>query len=310
MAENFITPPPLRPGDTIAVISPASVVKRQYVDGAAAKLRALGFEVRLMPGVNAAPCGSYASTEEQRLDDICDALSSPDIKAILCSRGGYGAVHLLPHIPLSLVRDNPKWLIGFSDISALHALFTLSGVVSLHAPMARHIAEAAPDDIPLRYMLDILQGATSVTYTHPAAPGSVEGEAAGRLVGGNLAVLEGLAATPFDIFDTSDPLILFIEDVGEAIYRTERMLWRLHLSGVLHRVGGIILGQFTETRPDANFPTTEAMIRTRFKQWGIDKVPVAVGFPVGHVPLNLPMPVGARVSLKVADEKSTLTITL
>lgn len=304
-----ITPSPLRPGDKIAIFAPATTVKREYVEGAAEMLSREGFSVEIMPSALGPSDGSYAASFDTRLADLRKALADPEVKCILCARGGYGCNRLLPHIPTEEIRQNPKWIIGFSDISALHALWLTAGVKSLHAPMAKHLTILPSDDPSTSALLAILRGERRIDYKIPPTPYNRPGTATGRLQGGNLAVLNGLAATPYDILTAApgERVILFIEDISEAIYAVERMLVRLYMSGFMHRIAGLIVGQFTEYRPDLNFPSMEAMIDTFLSRCHITGIPVAFNFPTGHVDLNLPLIEGEEVTLKVTELGVTLT---
>lgn len=306
-----ILPAPLRPGDTVAILSPASAVDTAFIDGAEARLAALGYKPRVMPHARGRH-GSYAAPAADRLADLLAALTDPEVRAIVCSRGGYGCVHLLPHIPPGLVAANPKWLVGFSDISALHALWLHAGVVSLHASMTRHLAGAPDGDPALTALLDILTGASAPQYTVAPHPLNRTGSAEGRLAGGNLAVLNSLAATPYDILPPPGhgaDTIFFIEDVSEAIYAVERMLLRMAMAGAFSRAAGVVFGRFTEYRPDANFADMEAMIAARILPLIPAGVPVALHFPTGHIGhANLPLPSGAPARLTVTPADTTLAI--
>lgn len=301
----MIFPHPLKEGDTVAILSPASRVKAEYVEGAAANLEAIGFRVRIMPHAIGEPCGSYAASEEARLCDFRDAWADPEVKAILCSRGGYGCVHLLEGLTDSLLQTTPKWLVGFSDVSALHARLQKAGIASIHGSMARYIAEDISVARTLKEML--CSPAPSFEYKVPSGGFySRPGKARGRLKGGNFAVLSHLTGTASDIF-AGEGDILFIEDISEAIYATERMLWQLHLTGALKRAAGLVIGAFTESSADANYPDTQSMIYDRLSQWGyLDKMPVAFNFPVGHIPENIPLIEGAEVELSCFGDYSIL----
>lgn len=295
-------PKPLHIGSKIALITPATVVREEFVAGAEAILRRRGYEPVRMPNFKVGGDGSFAGSEADRVADILAALTDTQIDAIWCGRGGYGTVQLIGKIPKSVVRENPKWIIGFSDISALHAMLYKNGVMSLHAPMLRRLAKAAEGDYVVDSIFDILEGKPEVTYETEWHPLSVPGVATGTLVGGNLSVLTDLAATPFDLFAANAPedRILFFEDVAESISRVERKLWRLRLSGLLGRVKGIIVGQFTAYEPNANFPDMESMISHYFREWNVN-VPVAFNFPVGHDDYNLPLVIGAQATLEVGN---------
>ena len=299
--QSIIYPPALMPGDTIAIISPATTVKEEYVLGAERRLQELGYKVRIMPGTLGPTDGSYASSAERRLKDLQGAIADADIKAIFCARGGYGAVHLLEQFDAETLRRNPKWLIGYSDISALHAMMRRAGVASIHAPMAKHLSIEPEDDAAINALLQILRGNDSLTYNLDAHPYNVCGEASGELRGGNLAVLAGLIGTEFDMLtpDEEEDVVLFIEDISEAIYSTERMLYNLHLNGGLRRIKALIVGQFTETRADKNFESTHSMIHSLLKRLGYGDLPVVFDFPVGHVSHNMPMIEGAQCHIKI-----------
>lgn len=323
-------------GDLIEIVTPATEVRNCYIDGAVNELKRQGFRVKVAEHARGLRCGTYAATDAERLADLRDALLNPEVKAILCARGGYGCVHLLSEELQTLLAENPKWLIGFSDVSALHALWLKAGVPSLHCSMAKQLAMFNPatqgglnEDIHLfdspndeefehlkastRAMLALLLGAFDMTYTEPASPqfNRNPGKASGEIVGGNLAVLSGLAATPWDILDAEylRGKILFLEDVGEKIYRVERMMKRLQLSGALDSIAGLVLGSFTDYKSDRNFESMEEMLLARLSEWGV-KCPIGIGFPIGHTHHNLPIIEGARATLEVSPFETRLTLKL
>lgn len=275
--------------------------------GAERMLRECGYEAEVFPGALGPANGTYAASHESRVADLRQALTDPGVKAILCARGGYGCVHLLPEIPVEMVRENPKWIIGFSDVSALHALWHKAGVMSIHSPMAKHLTLEDKDDECSRMLLSILDGADP-EYEFTGHPFNREGVAEGILRGGNLAVLNGLAGTPYDILEVEEgeDVILFIEDISEAVYAVERMLMRLVLSGSLQRLKGLIVGQFTDYKEDRNHGTMERMIDSLLRRHGIDSFPVVFNFPVGHVRENFPLIEGREVILSVSSYSFSL----
>lgn len=299
-------PSKINSGERIAILSPASVVDSVYIDGAAEFLRLEGFEPVIMPHAKGPAHGSYAASDSERLNDLISAYTDPGIKAILCARGGYGCNHLLAVFDKHIIAANPKWLIGFSDISALHCLSLKSGVMSLHAPMAKHLSRMPHDDVSSQSLMKILKEGLALEYEVPGNPLSRPGRAEGTLVGGNLAVINGLADTPIDPLNIPGPKILFLEDISEAIYSVERMLIRLILSGRLNEVEAIIFGQFTEYKSDRNFQDMETMISSLFSQPYAPKMPLALGFPSGHTDYNLPLVLGARVCLET--EKNSIRL--
>lgn len=297
--KSLTFPSPATPGSTIAIIAPASIVNPDYVYDAQKRIEAAGFKVRIMPHVLGPADGSYAAHAAKRLDDFRSAWEDPEVSVVLCARGGYGCVHLLDDISDDLLQTSPKWLIGFSDVSVLHARLAAAGIASLHGAMAKYIASPNRGNDILEALLSVVCAEQpSMDYTLPASP--YNGRrccAKGLLKGGNLAVLSHLMSTPYDMF-AGDDTVLFIEDISEAIYATERMLWQMKLSGALAKCRGIIVGSFTETAADRNFTDTAAMIHRRFGEWGVlESIPVVFDFPVGHTFENVPLIQGASVSI-------------
>lgn len=289
--ESFVYPQPLVKGDTIAIISPASKIDPDLVEGAKLHLKRQGYQVRVMPHANGRS-GSYSATADERLEDFTDAYSDPAVRAILCSRGGYGCVHLLERAGRLDLTSDPKWLIGFSDVSALHALMASKGIVSIHGSMAKALAFHNETFPPNTALMSILNGELcSIEFN--ADPMNHHGTATGRIVGGNLAVIQALAGTRFDIF--SKESILFIEDIAEPIYKVERILYQLRLSGVLQGLSGLIFGEFTEYQPDQNHKTMEDMIAPMVEDLNC---PVVFHAPIGHIDGNMPVIHGATVVLR------------
>jgi muramoyltetrapeptide carboxypeptidase len=292
----LITPLPLQPGDTVAIISPASIVDPLRIQGACRALEQWGFTPRVMPHA-AGHRGTYAGSMEERLADLRQALDDHSVRAILCSRGGYGAVHLLGHVE----PQRPVWLIGFSDISALHALWHHCGFRSIHGSMAKHLAEFPLDDLPNRSLHAILTTGQQPTYSFAAHKLNRCGSVTGELVGGNFAVLADLIGTPYDLLLADK--VLFIEDISEPIYKVERILHQLRLSGTLGRLRGLIVGQFTDYHPNANHFDMEAMIADITAPYAY---PIAFNAPIGHVDGNLPIIEGSTITFTVAPGTVTL----
>lgn len=299
---NLVFPEALRKGDKIAIVSPASCVKEEFVAGAVVRLLERGYNPVVMPHATNCVDGSYAAPLQDRLQDITEAILDKDVKAILCARGGYGCVHLLSGLPAEMIALNPKWIIGFSDVSALHALWLTAGVASIHGPMAKHLATEPADDLYTEALFNILESGGEFDYTVSSLRHTGEGSWRGILRGGNLAVLNGLAGTPYDTLNVKDneDVILFFEDISEPIYAVERMLMRLYYTGSLQRAKGLIFGQFTDYKPDRNHENMEEMIFKLLSRLGIiDRIPVVSGFPTGHVKENYPVTEGARVELEI-----------
>lgn len=288
----MLYPSPLKKGDKIAICSPAGPIAPENVEGAAKVLRDQGWEVVVMPhtlGKN----GQYSGTDDERFADLRDALLDPSIRAVICSRGGYGVVHLMDRLEKLPLADDPKWVVGFSDISALHAMLQRKGVASIHGSMTSHI-KLGPDDPDNAALFSILRGERPA-YSFPAHDYDRPGIATGTLLGGNLAVLAELINTPYDILRPDS--ILFIEDIAEPIYKIERIMYQLRLSGVLKSIRGLIVGQFTDYKPNENYKDMETMIRDMVAPYSY---PVAFGAPIGHVDHNIPVIEGAKITLKVS----------
>ena len=303
--KSIFYPSPLKKGDKVAFISPASAVKEEYVLGAMERFMERGYQPVLMPYALGHESGSFAASKGDRLMDLFDALEDPEYKAIFCNRGGYGCAQLLINFSYDMISRNPKWLIGFSDISALHAMWYSSDIASIHGPMAKHLCTLPADDPCTEALFDMLENGGRFDYTVAPHEYNREGKVTGTLRGGNLAVLNDLSATCYDILDLKEGeqeegVILFFEDIAEPIYKVNRMLWRLILSGSLTRVKGIIFGQFTEYRPDKNYATMEDMIHELVEFSVIPHdIPIAYNFPVGHTDLNYPLTEGAKVEFEV-----------
>lgn len=285
-------PSALAKGDKIAICSPAGAIKPEVVEAAVPVLEEQGWVIEVMPnalGHN----GSYSGTDDERFSDLEAAFANPEVKAILCARGGYGLVHILDRLARLPIADNPKWVIGFSDVSALHALMASKGVASIHSSMCSGIGRGAEDE-DNKALFDILRGQRPV-HIFDSHQYDRQGIATGTLLGGNVAVLAELISTPYDILRPDT--ILFIEDIAEPIYKIERILYQLKLNGVLGKLRGLVVGQFTDYKPDDNYADMESMIRDMVAQYDY---PVAFNVPVGHVDHNIPLIESAKVTLKVS----------
>ena len=293
-------PTPLKTGDTIAVISPSSVPDSATVAKGCATLRSWGY----VPVVGAHALSSYhgfAGTADERATDLLWALRNPSIKAIICSRGGDGAVQVLQRIPLKEFRNHPKWIMGFSDVTALHSAEVAAGVMSIHSSMCDGIAMRGERDSVNMILRKLLQGELP-TYQAPAHPLNQQGEATGILVGGNFSVFCGLAGSEYDFLNRADEgLILFIEDTDESMTKVDRMLHQLEIRGVLSKLNGIIVGHFSKYKsPENGFADMYEMLHEYLQYYHI---PVCYDFPVGHHSgKNYPMVEGCRVNLKVGQD--------
>ena len=298
--QRSVMPTPLKTGDTIAVISPSSVPDSATVAKGCATLRSWGY----VPVVGAHALSSYhgfAGTADERATDLLWALRNPSIKAIICSRGGDGAVQVLQRIPLNEFRNHPKWIMGFSDVTALHSAEVAAGVMSVHSSMCDGIAMRGERDSVNMILRKLLQGELP-TYQAPAHPLNQQGEATGILVGGNFSVFCGLAGSEYDFLNRADEgLILFIEDTDESMTKVDRMLHQLEIRGVLSKLNGIIVGHFSKYKsPENGFADMYEMLHEYLQHY---QIPVCYDFPVGHHSgKNYPMVEGCKVNLKVGQD--------
>lgn len=292
-------PPSLQLNDKVVILSPAGKIDRLVVEDTVNVFK----EWRLQPEIADHALGErgrFSGSVTARLSDLQQAFDDPNIRLIFCSRGGYGLVHLLPNLNFSVIRRFPKWVVGYSDITALHAALQYHGLLSIHGPMAAHFSLEGSENISVRYTKSILAG-QSVCYTIPVKPGETfnrTGVARGRLFGGNLSVFCSIMGSRYA--RVPDKGILFIEDTGEAPYRVDRMIHQLKLAGVFERVSGVIVGQFTEYEEDDTMcASLYELIRNAVKEYAF---PVAFHFPVGHVKLNFPLIMGAVTELEVGRD--------
>jgi len=299
---RMVIPRALRLGDRVAVVSPSSSPSEKTVKEGCDILRQWGYVPVVGPHALNEWHG-FAGTADERAADLRWALTDSTISAIMCTRGGDGAVQLLTRIPAADFRRQPKWLIGFSDITALHSAMVQAGVMSIHGSMLHAISAQEGKDsvsIMLRRMLQGELPAYHVAHHELDQPGSAEG----LLVGGNFSVLCGLAGSPYDCLSRRDPLILFIEDTDEEMTKVDRMLHHLEVRGILHRLKGIIIGHFTGYKhPKNDFDDMYQMLHAYLRDLDI---PVCYAFPTGHKRPNLPLIEGCRVRLNVTPQGTDL----
>lgn len=315
-----IRPAALRSGDTIAIIPTARAIVLDELRDGIALAESWGLNVRLGTGIGR-KAFQQAGSGEERAADLQAAINDPQVRAIWCARGGYGTVHLTEHLDLSPLKKDPKWIIGFSDITVLHNALANLGVASLHAQMPHNIGvKTAETKETLRsalfgepYSLVSSEGRGASLPSQPplatrhsplATPrvGSCEGE----LIGGNLSVLYSLRGTPYDI----DPRgkILVLEDLDELLYHVDRMAMNLQLSGWFKDLAGLVVGGMNDMR-DRNeadpFGSTAEDIITRMTAG--TNYPIAFGMPFGHIPDNRALVLGQKAKLSVTGRGATLS---
>ena len=297
---NCMKPDYLKTGDKVALISPSYFTPMENVEKTADVLRGWGLEPVIGPNVGKKVDGQYAGTVDERVSDIRWALSDPTIKAIICNRGGYGTIQLIDQLTLAELKASPKWLVGFSDISTLHGLLTRAGVMSIHGTMSSFLAKGGTDKTST-LMRDLLLGKVP-RYEVPAHPQNITGKASGVLVGGNICTFVPNLGSQADATKAKD-IILFVEEVEESMHNIDRQMRILQMNGVLDRCKGVILGEFTDCGKEFTFESVEAMLYEQLKEYNI---PVLCGFPGGHGDVNLPLVMGANVTIEVRTDGATL----
>ncbi|MBF5042873.1 LD-carboxypeptidase [Aggregicoccus sp. 17bor-14] len=286
-------PLPLRPQDAVHVVAPAGPFDRPSFDAGLALLSAR-FRVRHREDLFSAH-RYLAGDDARRGEELRAALLDREARAIFCARGGYGAMRLLPGLPLADAA--PSSLVGFSDITALHLAQQALGRVSLHAPVLTQLGKQPADVVERLFrLLESPEPAPPLEGTRPLVPGRAEG----TLVGGNLSVLTRLLGTPY--LPSFAGTVLLLEDVGERPYRLDRMWTHLRLAGVFTQVAGIVLGDFNGCEEkDAGYDSQD-VLRALAEETGL---PCAAGFRIGHAEINQPVALGTRVRLDAGDCRLT-----
>lgn len=291
----MIFPKSLSKGSTIGIVSPAGKIDSETIHFAEKFLHSMGYNVAVGPNAGNS-YHQYAGNDEHRTSDLQLMLNRTDVDAIFCARGGYGTMRIIHKIDFTHFLDNPKWIVGYSDITALHAcLQNQLKVASIHGPMPKNFADKSKDDEDMLHLFKILHGELPI-YIYKPHLLNRNGEAEGVLIGGNLSLIQALRSTPYD----AEPhgKILFIEDVSEYYYSLDRMMQNLKLSGFLKQLSGLIVGQFTEMKDnDVKFgQTAYEIIKESVEDYDY---PVIFGFPAGHGNINMPLVFGKRISITV-----------
>jgi muramoyltetrapeptide carboxypeptidase len=297
-----IIPPYLKEGDAIGMVCPSGYMPLEKAQKCIETLRQWGFKVVLGKTVGN-QFNYFSGTDEERLNDLQLMLDDENIKAVYCGRGGYGLSRIIDKINFEKFIAKPKWIIGYSDITLLHAhIYSNYNIASLHAPMAAAFNEMEESETYINSIYKSLIGEQQ-TYTCASHYLNRTGICEGELVGGNLALLAHIIGASSDI--NTKNKILFIEDVGEYKYNIDRMLMQLKRAGKLGNLAGLIVGNFTEIK-DTTIPfgqTIHEIIYDKIKEYNY---PVCFDFPVGHVKENYALKVGGEYRLNISQEQVIL----
>lgn len=289
-------PPYLQKGDTIGLVSPAGHMEKAKIQACIDTLQRWGYKLKLGKTIESRSKNYFSGTDEERLTDLQHILDDSKVKAVLCARGGFGISRIIDEVDFTKFKKNPKWIIGYSDVTVLHSdIFSNYHIATLHAPMANAFNDGGYKNKYVQSLKLALEG-KKASYSCKPNKLNRKGKAEGELVGGNLSLLAHITGTRSDI--NTKGKILFIEDVGEYLYNIDRMLLQMKRSGKLDKLAGLVVGGFTE-----NKDTTRAygkkvydIIYDAIKKYSY---PVCFGFPVGHQKENYALKVGGKYKLSV-----------
>lgn len=305
MTSELIQPPYLKAGDTVAIIAPSGVLKNREreVEQALDLLKSWGLHTVVGEHVFS-KADHFAGTDDERCEDLQKAMDNPKISGIWCARGGYGTVRILDKLDYTKFRENPKWVIGYSDITALHNQLHNEGFQSLHALMCVSLTK---DLSEIAYPIETFKSAlfgNPMNYDLDYSPHNRLGKASGQLVGGNLTMLHTMLGSKESI-DTSGK-ILFIEEIGEYKYHIDRMLQSMKRAGYFDNLNGLIVGDMSRMRKNTTLwgTSVERLIVDALADYDF---PIAFGMPAGHEKKNLAMTLGMTVELQVEGDKTLVS---
>ena len=296
-------PPYLKKGDCIGIVAPAGFMPSEKMQTCIDILEDWGYRVKMGATTNSNSDNYFSGTDEERLRDLQSLLDDPEVNAILCARGGYGVSRIIDQLSFRRFKKHPKWVIGFSDITVLHAhLYTNYKIASLHAPMAAAFNEGGFHNQYVQSLKSALEGVPA-SYECPVHELNNHGTVKGVLVGGNLSLMAHLVGTRSDIKTKNK--ILFLEDIGEYLYNIDRMLLQLKRAGKLDKLAGLLIGGFTDNK-DTERPFGKSVYQIIYEQVREYDYPICYNFPVSHKKENYALKVGVEYSLLVRHDKVLL----
>ena len=292
MARPWYVPQPLRKGDAVRIVAPSGAFDRPRFDAGLAVLRAYGLRPLFDEGLFSRHL-YFAGSDARRQEELESALLDGDARAIWCARGGYGAVRVLPQINGEELRRSPKWLIGFSDPTALHCAWAQAGVASMHGANVHNLASWEAEAREALFAGIMGQQTQALRYTGTPAAG--DGVFRGRVLGGNLTVLASLAGTGF--LPSWHGALVFLEDVGERPYRLDRCITQLRLAGAFAGAVGVAVGQLTDCAPSPQAASDTDALPALVSALAPLKLPIVADLRVGHAPSSLPLLLGTMATL-------------
>ncbi len=296
-------PPYLKKGDTIGIIAPAGFMPLDKMETCIDTLNDWGYHVNTGSTTQSNSQTYFSGSDAERLEDLQKMLDDNNIKAVFCARGGYGISRIIDQVNFSKFKKQPKWIIGYSDITVLHShIYSKYKIASLHAPMAAAFNDSEFNNQYILSLKDALEG-KKAQYECLPQDFNHSGKCSGELVGGNLSLLVHLAGTESDI--NTKNKILFLEDIAEYLYNIDRMLLQLKRSGKLKKLAGLVIGGFTDCK-DTERPfglSVYEIIAEAVKDYSY---PVCFGFPVSHTKENYALKIGLKYQLRVEKDKVSL----
>lgn len=304
----FTSPAFLKAGDTIGITSPAGYITREEIRSAVQKMENWGYKIRIGDTIDKRDF-TFGGTDEERTSDFQQMLDDPQLKAIMCARGGYGVVRIIDKLNWEKFKAKPKWIIGFSDATVFHSHLNKNlGIASIHSKMCNSFPDdwslAEPIQIETIESIQLALSGKKMRYTALPNPQNKLGTVDGILIGGNLKMLETLAGTKSDINTAGK--ILFVEDTGEYMYNVDRMFWNLKRTGKLSQLKGLIVGGFkikVDADSDDFGKTLQDVVLEKMKTYNY---PVCFDFPVGHQKNNFALKCGVKHRLTVTANDVTL----
>ncbi len=294
-------PPYLRPGNTIGIVCPAGYMPYERAQTCIDTLQLWGYTVKVGKTLGS-QFHYFSGTDEERLQDIQIMLDDTTVNAVLCGRGGYGVSRIIDRIDFTAFNKNPKWVIGYSDITVLHShLFNKLNIASIHSPMAAAFNDGGAENEFIQSLHKALTG-QKATYTASNHALNRHGVEEGQLVGGNLSLFAHLVGSASQT-DTAGK-ILFLEDVGEYIYNVDRMFIQLKRAGMLDNLAGLVIGSFTEMK-DTIIPFGQEVYDSIYDKVKEYSYPVCFDFPIGHTDKNYALTIGAMYKLSVNGNMAT-----
>lgn len=292
--------PSLQPGDLIYITAPAKAIEASLVDAAKSLFANRGYRVLISEHCTGT-FNYFSGTDEERLKDFQFGIDHPEVKAIICARGGYGCIRIVDQLGWASILRNPKWIVGFSDVTVFHQRMQRFDLPSLHATMPLNYAENSSEAIET--MFSALEGNP---YSIECASNSSNktGIAKGKLVGGNLSILYSLLGTD-DQIDFSNT-ILFIEDLAEQLYHIDRIFHALRKAGITEKIKGLIVGGMTDMK-DTAVPFGKSLEEIILEQFKFRNIPIVFEFPAGHIDDNRALILGAEALLSVDASSVTLS---